>query len=150
MSIHKCDALLITCIDFRFVKHIKNWTNFYFEHKNYDHVSFAGSSKELDTILRQIEISVKLHDAVEVVLVHHEDCGAYGKESTERRHIAALKKAKTLPFNCLYFDDIAEFVYVARAMGIRAFQYKNYKKLKEDLSNAGILVSDISNWANSA
>jgi len=95
MSIHKCDALLITCIDFRFVKHIKNWTNFYFEHKNYDHVSFAGSSKELDTILRQIEISVKLHDAVEVVLVHHEDCGAYGKESTERRHIADLKKAKT-------------------------------------------------------
>jgi len=50
----------------------------------------------------------------------------------------------------IFGKDSSEFVYVARAMGIRAFQYKNYKKLKEDLSNAGILVSDISNWANSA
>ncbi|MBI3036013.1 HAD family phosphatase [Candidatus Woesearchaeota archaeon] len=51
----------------------------------------------------------------------------------------ALKKADALPFNCLYFDDIAEFVYVARLMGIRAFQYRNYEKLIHDLSNAKVL-----------
>lgn len=47
--------------------------------------------------------------------------------------LTALRKVKTLPFNCLYFDDIAEFVYIARVMGIRAFQYKNFGKLVNDL-----------------
>ena len=55
----------------------------------------------------------------------------------------ALKKAKTLPFNCVYIDDIPEFVYVARLMGIRAFQYKNFKKLKSDLSKVGILTKTL-------
>ena len=53
--------------------------------------------------------------------------------------LEALKKAKTLPFNCLYFDDIPEFVYAARLMGIRAFQFKNYAKLVEDLKKSDII-----------
>ena len=53
--------------------------------------------------------------------------------------LETLKKAKTLPFNCLYFDDVLEFIYVARLMGIRAFQYKNYGKLLMDLNNAKVL-----------
>lgn len=52
--------------------------------------------------------------------------------------LEALKKAKALPFNCIYFDDIPEFVYVARLMGIRAFQYKNYGKLIDDLNRISI------------
>ena len=51
----------------------------------------------------------------------------------------ALKKAKAMPFSCLYFDDISIYVYSARLMGIRAFQYKNFEKLVEDLRNTGIL-----------
>lgn len=55
----------------------------------------------------------------------------------------ALRRAETLPFKCVYIDDIPEFVYVARLMGIRAFQYKNFKKLKSDLSKVGILTKTL-------
>lgn len=48
--------------------------------------------------------------------------------------LEAIKKAKTMPFNCLYFDDIREFVLVARLMGIKAYQFKNYGKLIDDLA----------------
>ena len=54
-------------------------------------------------------------------------------------YLAALKKAKTLPWNCAYFDDIPEFIYAAGLMGIRAFQYKNCKKLVKDLNKLKIL-----------
>ena len=47
--------------------------------------------------------------------------------------LEAVKKSKTMLWNCLYFDDIPEFVYMARMLGIRAFQYKNMEKLKNDL-----------------
>lgn len=53
--------------------------------------------------------------------------------------LEAIKKSKTLPWNCIYFDDIREFVYAARLMGIRAFQFRDYGKLVNDLSNAKVL-----------
>ncbi len=51
----------------------------------------------------------------------------------------ALKKANALPFNCLYIDDIPEFVYIARLMGMKALQYTNFEKLVCDLDKAKIL-----------
>ncbi len=53
----------------------------------------------------------------------------------------ALRKAKTLPFNCLYFDDIPQFVYVARLMGIRAFQYTTTDKMVSDLNKAKVKIN---------
>lgn len=52
--------------------------------------------------------------------------------------LKALKKAKTLPFNCVYFDDIPLFVNTAKLMGIKAFQFSNCRKLILDLSKVGI------------
>lgn len=51
----------------------------------------------------------------------------------------AIKKAGALPFNIAYFDDIPEFVLIARLMGIKAFQYKSFKKLIGDLRKVEIL-----------
>ena len=48
----------------------------------------------------------------------------------------AIKKSKTMPWNCLYFDDIAEFVIMARLLGIRAHQYSGSLKLKDVLKKA--------------
>lgn len=45
----------------------------------------------------------------------------------------ALKKSKAMPFNCAYVDDIPQFVYVARLMGIKSFQYRNFEKFTDDL-----------------
>ena len=53
--------------------------------------------------------------------------------------IKAIKKSGTIPFNCAYFDDVFEFVIVARLMGVKAFQFKNYKKLIQDLKKLKIL-----------
>ena len=57
-------------------------------------------------------------------------------------YLSALRKAKTLPFNCIYIDDIPNFVYVARLMGINAFKYKNFKKLMSDLNSAKLLIKN--------
>jgi len=91
---HTCDALIVSCIDFRFQKHIQEWLGNNLKDKTYDYVGFAGSTKNLDTILGQLDISVRLHSIKQVVLMHHEECGAYGAESTPERHTQDLKKAQ--------------------------------------------------------
>ncbi len=62
--------------------------------KTYDYVGFAGGVKNLDTIMEQLAISVRLHEISEVVLMNHEECGAYGAESTPENHARDLQKAK--------------------------------------------------------
>ena len=94
MGNHVCDALVISCIDFRFQKYIRKWLNKNFKDKTYDYVGFAGATKDLKTILKQLDISVLLHKIKQVILMHHEDCGAYGKESAPERHAKDLLKAK--------------------------------------------------------
>jgi len=96
MSIHTCDAFVVTCIDFRFQKYLKKWLEKNMANKTYDYVGFAGATKDLETIKKQLDISVRLHHIKEVVLIHHEDCGAYGPESTHNRHAEDLNKAKKI------------------------------------------------------
>lgn len=91
---HTCDALVVSCIDFRFQKYIRKWLDENFGDKTFDYVGFGGGSKELDQIMKQLDISVNLHDIKHVVLMHHENCGAYGDESTPEKHAADLLKAK--------------------------------------------------------
>lgn len=93
---HTCDALIVSCIDFRFQKFIRKWLDDNFGDKTFDYVGYAGGSKELDTVMKQIDLCVKLHDIKHVVLMHHENCGAYGAESTPERHAADLLKAKKM------------------------------------------------------
>lgn len=54
--------------------------------------------------------------------------------------LKAVKQSGFLPFNCAYFDDIREFIFIARFFGIKAFQYRNIKKLKKDLKSIGVLI----------
>jgi carbonic anhydrase len=96
MSTHTCNAFIVACIDFRFQKYIKNWLAKNLKDKKYDYVGFAGATKSLDIIMSQLDISVRLHHIKQVVLIHHEECGAYGAESTHDRHATDLKKASKL------------------------------------------------------
>lgn len=111
MSIHVCDALIISCIDFRFQKYLHKWLDKNMENKTYDYVGFAGSTKDLLTVMKQLDISVRLHHISQVVLIHHEDCGAYGKESTKEKHAADLTKAKNT-ISALYPDLKVELLYL--------------------------------------
>ncbi len=92
---HQCHAAVVCCIDFRFQKYIRRWTDENLKDQTFDLIGFAGSTKDLDTILGQIDISVRLHHIAQVILIHHEECGAYGAESTFERHAADLNKAKS-------------------------------------------------------
>jgi carbonic anhydrase len=83
---HHCQAIVVCCIDFRFQKFIRQWTDENLKGKTFDLVGYAGSTKDLDTILGQIDISVSLHHISQVVLIHHEECGAYGVESHRKTY----------------------------------------------------------------
>lgn len=96
MSTHICDALIVSCIDFRFQKYIRNWLDKNLADKTFDYVGYAGGSKDIDAIMKQLDISVRLHSITDVVLMNHEECGAYGAESTPENHARDLKKAKQI------------------------------------------------------
>lgn len=93
---HGCEAAVVKCIDYRFTKIINEWLKEKFEDREmqYDVISLAGGTKDLDTISKQVDISVNLHHINQLILIHHEECGAYGIESTPEKHREDLLKAK--------------------------------------------------------
>lgn len=111
MNKHSCDAIIVCCIDFRFQKYIRNWTDENLTGKTFDLVGFAGGTKNLDIITEQIGISVRLHEIKEAILIHHEECGAYGTESTLERHREDSLKARN-KLNELYPDLIIRPFYL--------------------------------------
>ncbi len=94
MNDHTAQALIATCIDFRLQEAINNWIAQNFAPKTFDRVALGGGVKNLETILGQIEIAHRLHHIKKVVLINHEDCGAYGAESTPEKHTQDLREAK--------------------------------------------------------
>lgn len=93
MSDHSCEAVIVTCIDFRFQEYINNWISGNFQPKSFDRVAIAGGVFDLDYVLKQIEISHRLHHIKKVILINHEDCGAYGETGTPEKHAEDLKNA---------------------------------------------------------
>lgn len=101
---HQAHSLLITCMDFRFVERIHE----FFQKDQrldglYDHLSLAGSAKSLvwptcasdkEFVLHHIELAQKLHHIVEVILVNHQNCGAYGDQDSQVQHETDLRKAR--------------------------------------------------------
>jgi carbonic anhydrase len=92
---HIADVVVVACIDFRFQKFVRDWTDKNLAGKTFDFVGWAGATKNLVAVLGQIDISVRLHQIKQAVLIHHEECGAYGAESTPERHAQDLKKAQS-------------------------------------------------------
>ena len=45
---------------------------------SYDLISIAGATKEDTLVVNQIQLSVRLHHTKRIILINHEDCGAYG------------------------------------------------------------------------
>ncbi|MBU0619125.1 hypothetical protein KKD62_02705 [Patescibacteria group bacterium] len=91
---HKCDAIVVTCMDFRIQKYVQDWISKNLAGKTYDLIGYAGATKELDLVMEQISLSKDLHHINQAVLIHHEDCGAYGAEDSYERHVQDLNKAK--------------------------------------------------------
>lgn len=93
MSDHHCEAIVVTCIDFRLQDYINKWISENFPVKSFDRVAIAGGVFDLDYVLKQVGISKRLHCIKKVVLINHEDCGAYGEAGTAEKHAQDLKNA---------------------------------------------------------
>ena len=91
---HITEAIVVTCIDFRFQKYITGWLKKNLGDHKYNRVAMAGAIFDFKTILNQIDISNRLHHIKKVFLINHEDCGAYGKLGTYERHQKDLRLAK--------------------------------------------------------
>lgn len=98
---HECQALVITCIDFRFVKTTYEWLNKLGLNENYDLLTIGGVTKQIaapdqiefrEFILKQVAISVDLHHIKQIIFIHHEDCGAYGGKSAFKDQAAEKDK----------------------------------------------------------
>jgi carbonic anhydrase len=114
---HNCDAIIISCIDFRFQKFVEDWANKNLGTKNYDHASVAGAIIDPFLAIEQIDVSVRLHHIKKAILVNHEDCGAYGVSGTYEKHKAdliavkekVLKLYSTLEVDLYYLHLDGEF-----------------------------------------
>lgn len=93
---HTCQAVVISCMDFRLRKFLRSWTQKNLDEAGFDRVALAGGVKNLPFVLDQVELSYKLHHICEVYLINHEDCGAYGEEGTFSKHKKDLKFAKRI------------------------------------------------------
>ncbi len=88
------DAIVVHCIDFRFQKYLNDWLNENVGGGNYDRVALAGGVLDFETVFAQIKIAENLHEIKKVILVNHEECGAYGAEGSIERHAADLRAAR--------------------------------------------------------
>lgn len=93
---HTTDAIVVHCIDFRFQKFVSDWLDKNLGDLHYDRVALAGGIFDLYTILKQVSISDRLHKIKKVILLNHEDCGAYGVEGTHERHVSDLMAAENV------------------------------------------------------
>ncbi len=91
---HTTEAIVIACVDFRFQKFVDDWLLKNIGRNKYDRVGLAGGVFDFYTVLKQVEISVNLHHITKVILMNHENCGAYGAVGTRERHIMDLTEAE--------------------------------------------------------
>ena len=91
---HTAEAFVVSCMDLRFQAYIENWAHEHIGEGKYDRVAWAGGIKDLQNILGQLDISVRLHRTKTAIFINHEDCGAYGQTGTPEQHRTDLLAAK--------------------------------------------------------
>ena len=82
----QCDALVVHCMDYRLQKFLQPWITVRFGYDNFDIISLAGSVHDYEMVLKYVQLAVQIHAIKTVCLINHEDCRAYGREGTYRRH----------------------------------------------------------------
>jgi len=86
-------ALIICCIDYRFVTQLRTFTQEQNLIDKYDLLAFPGASKNIHQLFDAIEISIKLHKPKKIIIMDHEDCGAFGENNTFLDHKKSLERA---------------------------------------------------------
>ncbi len=98
-AIH-CDALVVHCMDYRLQKFLQPWITVRFGYDNFDIISLPGGVRDCERVLEYVQLAVQIHRIETVCLINHEDCRAYGRDGTYKRHrrdlMDAQKKIKAL------------------------------------------------------
>ena len=93
-SNHKCEGLIISCIDFRFVTRTRDYLVKNNLKNNYDLITVPGASLNVKDVETSIATSFKLHQPKKVYIFDHEDCGAYGTDNSIKHHKKNLVEAR--------------------------------------------------------
>ena len=107
-DVHHCEAVVLSCIDFRFWKETTEFVKNELNIKTFDFPSLPGSAKAINEsndetfVFGCISVPVELHHAEKIVIINHQDCGAYSgsakwsgdDEAEQKFHEKELKKAK--------------------------------------------------------
>lgn len=103
---HHCDVCLLTCMDFRMWERVARLVRTECGVDCCDLVAAPGAAKKIleeatrEDILGSFSIAANLHGVKTIVLVNHEDCGAYGgskkfsdRDSERHFHEEALRES---------------------------------------------------------
>lgn len=107
-GIHHCEAVLLTCIDFRFWREAVDFVETEMKIQDFDFPSLPGAAKAInessggDVASQCIGVPCDLHHVEKIIMVNHADCGAYGGavkfngdvEAEQKFHEKELRKAK--------------------------------------------------------
>ncbi|MCC7449797.1 MAG: hypothetical protein IT324_20420 [Anaerolineae bacterium] len=110
-----CEAVVVTCIDFRFQRLFERWLHENFDQRYYNRVAYAGGVLNWDLIFPMIEFSERVHRVKRVILINHEDCRAYGDAGTPVRHVHDLHEARKRILQA--YPDLIVELYYARLAG---------------------------------
>ena len=107
-DVHYCEAVVLSCIDFRFWKETVEFVENELKIKSFDFPSLPGSAKAINEssdaafVSGCISVPVELHHAEKIIIINHQDCGAYGgsvkfnndEKAEQKFHYKELQKAK--------------------------------------------------------
>lgn len=107
-NIHTCEAVVLCCIDFRFWRETVEFVEKELGIKSFDFPSLPGAAKAVNDApddsniaMKCISVPCDLHHVKKIVLINHQDCGAYGgsakfnsdEQAEQKFHEQELKKA---------------------------------------------------------
>lgn len=80
-------------MDYRTQAYLNKWLE-NIAAQSYDRVAIAGGVYDLEYVIGQVGLAVRLHGIKTLVMVNHEDCGAYGDAGNYERHATDLESAR--------------------------------------------------------
>ena len=81
-----CEAILLTCMDFRLANEVTRYMDARGLRDKYDHVILAGASLGAlndrfpqwhEAFMTHVDLAIQLHEVHRVIILDHRDCGAY-------------------------------------------------------------------------
>lgn len=97
---HKAKNCIVSCIDFRIQDTLHKWLKNHKDLGNSDIITIAGSSRDIvkpirpedkEELLRNITLSVELHDPENIIIFDHQDCGGYAQDNTIPAELEAYR-----------------------------------------------------------